>query len=593
MLLRAAPVEGEIDDGALAIAAPDHPYEYDLAVIGAGPVGVQAALVAAGTAKKRVVLIDAPRASGQLMNEETNEDLSIGGPTGLFSKALRDAAKRIKVPTLRGMGLREDSIWNEITGACVELASFNARDIKRQLEYAGVTLIEGYAKFDDSGGSHRLVVLHDDNSSAETTTVSTDKVLIATGSRPFQPANIPFDGVRVFDSDSINGLNYLPKSVVITGSGIVAIEFAKIFSNLGCDDVTLLIRDNSPKNALMKIGLDKDIAATLVADLIRSGINIQRGCEVGTIEVPSSPVSAAVGNNNFLVPLKIGLKAKGGSCDRPGNCVQEIKADAYIAAVGRMANTERLNLEAAGVEIDEYGGILVDSCLRAKGPTDCNVYGAGDVLGRPFLASTGVAQGVATVKNMFPSLPSLEDGIEDGGSASAGIPCTDNGVSLGVEDELLSKAAACDPTSLAANPFAFPVGVWSSPEAAYYGLSLAQAKQMGIEAGEGIALYAECLRGLVFSPNGLLKLVFQKSTGRIVGVHICGDDACELIHYGMELVKTRRTVTDVASSLYSAVTFHEMYRISALSCIDPKAARKSRAEAGRALAERRRKDSKK
>jgi NAD(P) transhydrogenase len=116
---------------------------------------------------------------------------------------------------------------------------------------------------------------------------------------------------------------------------------------------------------------------------------------------------------------------------------------------------------------------------------------------------------------------------------------------------------------------------------------------MGIEAGEGIALYAECLRGLVFSPNGLLKLVFQKSTGRIVGVHICGDDACELIHYGMELVKTRRTVTDVASSLYSAVTFHEMYRISALSCIDPKAARKSRAEAGRALAERRRKDSKK
>ena len=195
----------------------DHPYDYDLAVIGAGPVGVQAAIAAATRAKKKVVLIDAPRASGKLMNEETNEDLSIGGPTGLFSKALRDAAKRIKVPTLRGMGLREDSIWNEITGACVELASFNARDIKRQLEYAGVTLIEGYAKFEDSGGSHHLVVSQDDESDASTTVVSTDKVLIATGSRPFQPTNIPFDGVRIFDSDSINGLSYLPKSVVITG----------------------------------------------------------------------------------------------------------------------------------------------------------------------------------------------------------------------------------------------------------------------------------------------------------------------------------------------------------------------------------------
>ena len=90
---------------------------------------------------------------------------------------------------------------------------------------------------------------------------------------------------------------------------------------------------------------------------------------------------------------------------------------------------------------------------------------------------------------------------------------------------------------------------------------MAQAKERGIDTGEGIALYAECLRGLVFSPNGLLKLVFQKSTGRVIGVHICGEDACELIHYGMELVKTRRTVTDVVNSLYSAVTYHEMYRI--------------------------------
>ncbi len=82
---------------------------FDLAVIGAGPVGVSAALLAARSPlNKKVVLIDAPRASGALMNEATGEDLSIGGPTGLFSKALRDTGKRISVSSLKGMGLRDD-----------------------------------------------------------------------------------------------------------------------------------------------------------------------------------------------------------------------------------------------------------------------------------------------------------------------------------------------------------------------------------------------------------------------------------------------------------------------------------------------------
>lgn len=146
-----------------------------------------------------------------------------------------------------------------------------------------------------------------------------------------------------------------------------------------------------------------------------------------------------------------------------------------------------------------------------------------------------------------------------------------------------------DPKSLATNPFAFPTGIWSSPEAAYYGYTKQQAIELGIDAGEGVALYSECLRGLVFNPNGLLKLVHDKGdSGRIIGVHICGDDACELIHYGMELVKARRTVGDVTNELYSAVTYHEMYRIAARAAIDVKGARKRRAAAGTALAARNR-----
>ena len=202
---------------------PDSPY--DLCVIGAGPVGVSAALQAARLSKS-VVLVDAPRASGALMNEATGEDLSIGGPTGLFSKALRDAGKKISVSSLKGMGLRDESVWNEVVTTCVELASYNARDTVRQLEYAGVTYCQGLAQFTDSGGTDSLFVTSEDNS---VSTVNAKNILIATGSTPFRPGGIPFDGRRVFDSDSINTLGYLPKSVAITGSGIIAIGALRRF----------------------------------------------------------------------------------------------------------------------------------------------------------------------------------------------------------------------------------------------------------------------------------------------------------------------------------------------------------------------------
>jgi NAD(P) transhydrogenase len=445
------------------------------------------------------------------------------------------------------------------------LATQNAQDVFRQLDYAGVDYIEGFASFPDGGGTDSLLVSHSDGVSVET--IAAKNILIATGSKPFRPAGIPFDGKRVFDSDSINQLCFLPKSIAITGSGIIAIEFAKIFRNLGAD-VTLIIRDQIPRNALMKIGLDKDVAATLVADLVRSGIKIERGAQVKAFVMPPK--------DNMRAPLKIELEAPGG-VPLPVGRREEIRVDAYLAAVGRKPNTSNLNLQSAGIKTDDYGGLIVDSRLK----TTCssgNVYAAGDVLGRPFLASTGVAQGIAAVAAMFG--PPEDDPVARSKCDPDDEMCIESDISLAGE--------SFDPTSLAANPFAFPTGVWSSPEAAYYGFSAQQAEEVGIDAAEGIALYAECLRGRVFSPNGLLKLVYEKPAGRILGVHICGDDACELIHYGMELVKGRRTIKDLTSSLFSAVTYHEMYKIAAQAALDEVGARKRRAAAGAAVAARNR-----
>jgi NAD(P) transhydrogenase len=562
---------------------------YDLIVIGAGVVGTVAALTAAQAPyNKNVLLIDAPLASAPLMNPITNDDLSIGAPSGLFSKALRDTSKRIQVSMLRGMGLREDSVWNEIVNSCLDLASSNADDIRRQLSVSGVTLMNGYCSFpdDNRGPTQSVVVTNNDNGSSRQT-LTGHNVLIATGSKPYLPSGIPFDGKRVFDSDSINTISYLPKSIVITGSGIIAVEFAKIFRNLGAE-VTLVIRDSIPRNALMKIGLDIDVSALLVADLIRSGIKIERGAQVKQFVVPM---------DNERAPLVITLEGKDGS-PLPTNARTEIKCDSYLAAVGRKPNTSTLNLVAAKVQVDAYGGIIVNSRLCTSTP---NIHAAGDVVGRPFLASTGVAQALAAVNAMF-SQPNVDNIGDDDSSNDKSTESTNNNNNNG------DNVMKFDPASLAANPFAFPTSVWSSPEAAYYGYTSQQAKAFGINAGEGIALYVECLRGRVFSPNGLLKLVYDKGNegevdgndnengdsgsethikGRIIGVHICGEDACELIHYGMELVKSKRTIYELSQqSIFSAVTFHEMYKIAAQAALDEPGARKRRAAAGKALTKR-------
>ena len=94
-----------------------------------------------------------------------------------------------------------NSVWNEIVTSCVDLASYNARDTIRQLEYAGVTYVQGTAAFADSGGSSSLFVTDSDNF---ITTLNADKILIATGSTPFRPGGIPFDGKRKFLKTYLN-----------------------------------------------------------------------------------------------------------------------------------------------------------------------------------------------------------------------------------------------------------------------------------------------------------------------------------------------------------------------------------------------------
>uniref|UniRef100_A0A061RXG1 NAD(P)(+) transhydrogenase (Si-specific) n=1 Tax=Tetraselmis sp. GSL018 TaxID=582737 RepID=A0A061RXG1_9CHLO len=485
-----------------------------IAVIGGGPTGVQAALKAAYMGK-RVLLIDAPKGGN---DAESNPFL--GGPTGLFSKALRDVGKQLNVSLLRNMQIHEETIWMQVQAMCTELALSNALHSVSQLRDFGVSLLTGWATVK---GSKRISVRVEDI--GEALEVSAENILIATGSSAMVPSSLP-RLERVFDSDTINGLSFLPKSIVIQGGGIIALEYAKIFVGL-TTSVTVLIRGDAVKGLVSK-GLDPDVARMLIQDLQDSGIGVMTGTTIKEVKAAEGPGGAIV----------ISVSQNGEE-----RCLPPV--DALLVALGRKPNTKGFGLEEAGVRLDERSAaVAVDSRLQTSVPF---IYAAGDVLGAPLLASTGVEQAFRAVDNMF--------GEPMFSKACAPLKSEGHG----------AEPMGVNPNALTSSPFCYPIGVWTSPEVAYFGMTLSQAVAAGYElADEGLASYKDSIRGRVFAPKGMLKLIFNKVDGVVLGVHILGQDACELIHFGMELVHQRKTIFEIMNTIFTAVTYHELYKMAAI-----------------------------
>lgn len=108
------------------------------------------------------------------------------------------------------------------------------------------------------------------------------------------------------------------------------------------------------------------------------------------------------------------------------------------------------------------------------------------------------------------------------------------------------------------------IGVWTIPAMGYYGLTKERAERENRKVVEGSTRYDKSLRGRVFAPDGLLKLVIDADDGTVLGVHLIGKEAAELIHYGQALVKGKMTIFDILATTFTAVTYHELYKYAAI-----------------------------
>lgn len=456
---------------------------YDLIVIGSGPAGEKAAVKAAYHGKSVAVVEKESMLGGAGTNTGT-----------LPSKTLKETA-------LYYSGINEHGLWGvdkELKRAADAEDFFFRKNEVQDSQELGIEKnfvlhnIDVYKGRGSVVTPNRVQVVGVDDALIEA-----DNILIATGSYPFQPPGIPFDGKFVHDSDTILNIKGIPKSLVIVGAGVIGCEYATIFAVMGTK-VTLV---NSHSDILSF--LDAEIRELLVDSMKDDGIEFVVNQRIDEVEI--LPTEHA-----FNVHAKLS----------DGDPIQ---ADMFLYAAGRSGASGRLGLAELGVEIDKRGNIVVDKEYRTAVPS---IFAVGDVIGFPALASTGMDQGRVAVCHMF-----------------------------GFKDQLELTTS-------------FPYGIYTIPEVSVYGLTEDEAKAQNIDYVVGRARYVDMPRGKILGvKRGLLKLVVEKESERILGVHIFGKIATELVHYGMSLVDNQATINTVVNRVYNMPTLHELYKYAGYNAL--------------------------
>lgn len=319
---------------------------YDMIVIGSGPAGESAAQLASYFGY-RVAIIERNKPGGTPTTRG-------GAPT----KTLREAALALT-------GFYQQEVYGVDLGAppavALDKLAERTRQVCQSLQAAtarriallDVAYLHGTARLAPGG---KVLLAGEDGSLVE---LSARVILIATGSRPLRPANIPFDDRAVFDVDDIYSLTALPKSLCIVGGGPVGVEFATIFNALGAS-VTLVQMGNR-----LAPTMDGELARMMAQIFEERGVRVILGAGTEAVTRRGDQLHISLSN--------------GATCE----------AEAVFFATGRSPNTENLGLDDIGVAVDERGYIVVDQNFQTNVP---GVYAAGDVLG-PGLSSVAMEQG--------------------------------------------------------------------------------------------------------------------------------------------------------------------------------------------------------
>ncbi len=328
---------------------------YDLVVIGSGPAGEKGAAEAAYFGKKVALVEQAP---------------SLGGASirwGIPSKALRETALYFSGLLQRGLYSIDYSLKDELTVSDLmyreqEVVKNAQQVIRRNIDMHGIEIVKGSASLQDT---HTVRVRQENGDDRY---LETEIILISTGASAFRPAEIPFDHHLIHDSDTIFGIDRIPKTMVVVGGGVIGTEFASIFSTLGIR-VTLI---DSGKRLVPFV--DSEIAGRLQTQLENLGLKFRFNERVAKVEASDHHANISLQNG------------------------ERLEFELALIAAGRQSNVQGMGLEGVGIQLGQRGLIPVNENYQTSVP---NIYAAGDVVGFPALASTSMEQARTAMAHAF------------------------------------------------------------------------------------------------------------------------------------------------------------------------------------------------
>ena len=418
------------------------------------------------------------------------------------SKALLAASGRIRemkdAQHLKSFGITAGPVTFEVEGVAkhaAQLANNVKVNLENSLKAKGVDIIDSKGALTKT--ANQVLV------EATGKVLTAKDIILAPGSVPFVPRGVTVDEKTVCTSDGALKLEFVPQYVAIIGSGYIGLEFSDVYTALG-SEVTFI----EAVDTLMPT-FDPDVRKLADRILIKG-----RGIDSRTGVFASEITPGEVGKKPVTIKM-IDAKTK--------EHVETLEVDACLVATGRVPNTVGLGLADAGIETDR-GFVQVDQHMRVLDKKDGkvvpSVYCIGDANGKLMLAHAASAQGISAVENI------------------CGRPHV-------------------------VNHNAIPAACFTHPEIAFVGLSEDQAKELGkkegFEVGKSTGHFRANSKALAeLEGDGIAKVLYNKKTEEVLGVHIIGIHAADLIQECANAVATGTTVRELAMITHTHPTLSEV-----------------------------------